>query len=563
MKNSPGTTMLRRAAALVLGAALMLPLAATAHAGAPRLAHDDAFTFHGSGGQQHTVALQGGRYVIDIYAGFFAATHPGASMCSFTATLNGVEHPIPGGLSVLGTVQVTGFSPYHYIPTLTLQPGHYTLNVTPLTDCDWSVSIGGGGSGHPVISFGDAGIYHQLGGANEKTSIVETAGKPYSFGFVYNAWGDGFTAPTARLTVLQHSHVLHTYALAPTFGAYGQTGFATSRSFRPGSGDPPGAYTARYAVVLGGKKVTKSVDYTVQAIAPGRWTVQPSGTAVDLDDVACPSASLCVSPGNDGTVVATSDGHTWTRRSTPLDGNGAINLRGVACPTPNTCYVVGDQYFVLGSTDGGRTWSVQNGDGTYTSFGQNFISVTCPTERHCYAVGTGGIIAATTDGAHWKSQAAFASGKDLTDVACPTETTCIAVGQDGTIARTTNGGATWQRGGVKANYYLLSVACPTARTCFATGQQGTILATSDGGVTWTRQNNPLDSSHLWVDSVYCTSTSACHAVGQGGTLLLTTDGGHTWRDQASPTDKQLNVVACPVADVCYVVGSSGMIVKGA
>jgi photosystem II stability/assembly factor-like uncharacterized protein len=562
MDKSRRTTMLRCAAALALGAALLLPLAGSARAGAQRAARDDAFTFHGSGGQRQTVALQGGRYVIDVYAGFFAATHPNTSTCSFTAVLNGVEHPIPGGFSTLGSLLVGGFAPYRYMPTLNLQPGHYTLVVSPLTDCDWSVSIGGGGTDHPLVSFGSTGLYHRLGGYNERTTIAETTGKPYSFGFAYNAWGDGFAAPTASLTVLQHGQALHTYKLTPTAGDYGQTAFSTALAFPSGSGDPPGAYTARFTATLGGRRFTTSVDYTVQSLAPGHWTTQPGGTTNDLADIACPGPSLCVSPGIHTTIVATTDGRTWTQRRLPLASDSGINLYGATCPTVSTCFVVGDQYFILGSTDGGRTWSTQNGDDTYTSFGQNLIGVTCPTARHCYAVGSGGIIVATTDGgAHWALQSRFASGKDLTDVACPTETTCYAVGQDGTIVRTTDGGATWQRHTVKAGY-LFSIACPTMRVCYATGQQGTILRTGDGGSTWTRQNNPLDGSHLWVDSVVCSTPLLCHAVGQGGTLLLTTDGGHSWRDQVSPTSTQLNVVTCPAVDACYAVGRGGTIVKG-
>lgn len=404
-----------------------------------------------------------------------------------------------------------------------------------------------------------------LDGHNEKTSIVETTARNYTFGLTYNAWGAGFTAPSARLTVLQHGRALHTYTLTPTTGDYGQTAFSTALAFRPGR-DRPGAYTARYAITLGQRTVTRSVDYTLQALAPGHWAVQPAPTTGDLSAIACPGASTCVIPGKSATVLATFDGHTWTRRTTPLDGTSFINLYGTACPTLRTCYVVGDQYSVLGSTDGGHTWTRQSGDGTYTSPGQDVINLACPTDRHCYAVGRGGIIGITTDGgAHWTLRAGFGSGKDLTDVACPTQTTCLAVGLAGTILRTTDGGASWQRRTIASvgSNYLFSIACPTARICYATGQQGIILATADGGATWTSQNNPLAGSHLWVDSVACSTALTCHAVGQAGTLLLTTDGGRSWRDQPSPTTQQLNVVTCPSAGTCYAVGSGGTIIKGA
>lgn len=559
------TIVMRCVAALILGAAL-LPLAGAPGASAQRPARDDAFAFHGTTGATHTVALQGGRYVIDVYAGPNPATEvPGAfeSSCLFTASLNGVEHPITGGLSTLGSLRVGSYFPYRYIPTLNLPAGHYTLSVAPLTDCSWTVSIGGGGKGHPTVTFGDTGIYHALDKQNEKTTIVETNDKSYSFGFSYNAWGAGFTAPTASVTIVQGGRALHTYKLTPTAGDYGQTAFSVARVFHAGSGDAPGRYTARFTAMLGGQRFTKSVDYTLQNLAPGHWATQVSGTVAGLGDVACTGVSTCISPGKNATILATTDGHSWSKVSTPLDHSSFINLYGVSCPTARVCYVVGDQYFILGSTDGGRTWSVQNGDTTYTSFGQGFISVYCPTAQHCYAVGYDGVIAATTDGgAHWNTQQDYASGKDLYDVACPSETTCYAVGKDGTLARTSDGGSTWQRS-TAGKTTLFSIDCPGVRLCYAAGQQGTIQVTTDGGTTWKRQNNPIDGSHLWVDSVSCSSARTCHAVGQDGTLLLTTDGGQSWRDQRSPTTQQLNVVSCPSAGVCYAVGQDGTLVKGA
>lgn len=557
-----GRTVLRGTAALAIVTTAVAPLAGVPGAKA-RPTRDDAFTFKGSQGATHTFALQGGRYVLDIYAGFFAATHPDARSCLFTASLNGVEHPITDGSSRLGSTIVGGFSPYHFIPTLNLPAGHYSLVVAPLTNCDWSVSIGGGGTGHPVLAFGDRGIYHTIGGSSAKTTIAETTGKPYTFGFAYNAWGDGFNAPTAGLTILQHGRVLHSYTLAPTAFSYGQTGFSVDRTFTHASSDPPGAYIARYSLTLGGKTATKDVPYTVQAIAPGHWSVQPAATPNDLSDIACPSAALCISPAMKGTVVGTADGSAWSARSLPLGSASFLNLYGAACPTVRTCYVVGEQYLILGSSDGGRTWVRQNQDYTFTSYGQNLIAISCPTERHCYAVGTGGIVVTTTDGgAHWSSLSSYGSGKDLTDVTCLTETMCYAVGKDGVIKITTNGGTLWQRRTVDTPY-LFSINCPAIRVCYATGEQSTIVKTTDGGNTWTPQNNPLAGSSLWVDSVACSTTQRCHAVGQGGTLLLTTDGGQTWRDQPTPTDVQLNVVSCPNVATCYAVGSKGTVIKGA
>jgi photosystem II stability/assembly factor-like uncharacterized protein len=581
--------LMRGAVALILGAALTWPMsgartveaapsistsagvrlmAAAPVAGVytttiPSAAHEDAFSFNGTRGASRTMYLQGGRYVLLVSAMYPPFIADNNSTCVFGATLDGIEHPVPGNQGALGALTVGNVIGYHYMPTLNLPAGHYTLHVAALTDCNWAVTIGGGGSGHPFASFDSTGIFHMLAGQNEKTTIVETTNKRYTFGFAYNAWGDGFNVPTATMDTLQDGRVLRTYKLSPTSGDYGQTAFGIDLTFPPGGGAKLGVYTARYNIVVGGKTFSKSVRYRVQDLAPGTWTRQSSGTAVDLGGLSCASVNMCVSVAKGGMILATTDGKTWSRRATPLGNDTAITLSNVSCPSMQTCYAVGAQYYILGSKDGGLTWSVQSGDDTFTSFTQDFISVRCPTERRCYAVGRGGIIAATDDGgARWALQAKYGSGKDLSDVDCPTASTCIAVGQDGTILRTTNGGTTWQRQAV-GTAYLFSVDCPTAGDCFATGQQGTILHSGNGGVTWTRQNNPFDGTQLWVDSVSCSSAMLCHAVGNMGNLLITTDGGTIWRDQVTPVHKQLNVVSCAGTQACYAIGNGGTIVKGA
>ncbi len=298
-------------------------------------------------------------------------------------------------------------------------------------------------------------------------------------------------------------------------------------------------------------------------VAPRHWSVAASYAPVPMEvrDVSCPTAQLCVAVGattsGTGLVLRSTDGaRHWATEPVPY-GTGLLN--GVACPTPTRCEAVvysaaglGDQ--ILGSSNGGISWHDQYVDPTADL--ADLESVRCVDADHCVATGSGSageatLLATSDGGANWHSISPFGpnDGMGIEGADCTSPTTCLAVGWAGqglstvgVLAITTNGGITWSAPPIPANLAIVwSIDCASASDCVAlaqlTGtayQQGgdTVLTTTDGGATWA--SNPLPASWQLL-FVACPSANTCYATGwrnltAGPTALLATsgDGGRTW-----------------------------------
>jgi hypothetical protein len=121
------------------------------------------------------------------------------------------------------------------------------------------------------------------------------------------------------------------------------------------------------------------------------WSPQGSGTSTDtFSDISCPSPSSCYVLAG-ATIWSTQNGgSTWSTRT--IDGH--VGLNGIGCRTDATCFAVG---FENGSQLGLTTTIVATTDGT-TWTRQNpgsdvgLMNVACPSS--CYAVGQSGAILA-------------------------------------------------------------------------------------------------------------------------------------------------------------------------
>jgi photosystem II stability/assembly factor-like uncharacterized protein len=330
----------------------------------------------------------------------------------------------------------------------------------------------------------------------------------------------------------------------------------------------------------------------------GHWVAQDPGTAGTIYRLSCPTTSTCYAAVSQGTIVGTTDGgHDWTG----LLAGAQSGVQTITCPSASRCITGSEQAFnILLSRDDGRTWdlayqpdfaspdSFDSSGGYANYYYRGLYGATCATARVCYLVGTVGHIYRSLDGgASWAvvageySSVPPASGTSrqsvLSDISCTDASTCFAVGvicycvapsrelAAGEIAISTDGGATW-RSRTIANV-LYGVSCPAARTCVAVGAGGTILRTSDGGRSWPRVPTPLRQGQADLNAVTCES-GVCRAVGggangQGGVVLWSGDAGRTWRIEPLPEVAALYTIACPRADLCYLGGRSGVLLKGA
>jgi len=336
--------------------------------------------------------------------------------------------------------------------------------------------------------------------------------------------------------------------------------------------------TARAPLVLRGARVD-TLAPTTQSIQWQQQTPPGAGSgASGLRRIACPSARQCVTVGEHGVILVTTDsGHTWQRR----DSGTQQTLTGVACPTILVCYAVGAGAVVLTTTDSGQTWQPQR-----TAAPASLIGIACPAVMICAAVGDVGVVALTSDGGHTWRVRHSGTGRGLASVACPSRQVCYAVGSVGTIVATRDGGHTWQdqslplvvrsalatqggsdearqrlaaqgsraRASAGDTPLLTDVACPTVSICSASG--GQVVRTTDGGHRWTvGPPQTMDGDgYFWSNGIACPLPTTCSLVGEQGRVLLTTDSGRTWSTQTTPMTQTLQSIACPSTQVCYAVG---------
>ena len=254
-------------------------------------------------------------------------------------------------------------------------------------------------------------------------------------------------------------------------------------------------------------------------ISFGIYHAVTSGTSNNLTGVAG-SGSQFVAVGDSGTILTSSDGHTWTIQTS----GSSQNLADVVW-SGSQFVAVGYTGTILTSPDG-RTWTTQS-SGTSNSFngiawlGSQFV-----------VVGDGGTILTSPDGHTWTTQTSGTSN-NLTGVA-GSGSQFVAVGGGGTIL-TSPDGSTWTTQTSGTPYDLFGVA-GSGSQFVAVGLDS--ISTSSDGRTWaqnTSASNSILNGVVWSGSQFV-------AVGAGGTILTSPDG-HTWTIPNTGTTQTLNGVA--------------------
>ncbi len=197
------------------------------------------------------------------------------------------------------------------------------------------------------------------------------------------------------------------------------------------------------------------------------------------------SGSQFVAVGQNGTILTSPDGITWTQRTS---GTSYRTLFGVA-------------------------WS-----------GSQFV-----------VVGDHGILLTSPDGITW-TQRTSGTSEDLRNVVWSGSQFVIVGGTDGIL--TSPDGITWIPLRISGTQYWLNGVVWSGSQFVAVGRESTIL-TSPDGITWTPRRT--SDTQYWLNGVVW-SGSQFVAVGDYG-ILLTSPDGITWTQRTSGTSEDLrNVV---------------------
>jgi photosystem II stability/assembly factor-like uncharacterized protein len=177
------------------------------------------------------------------------------------------------------------------------------------------------------------------------------------------------------------------------------------------------------------------------------WTEQPGPTSGDLapivvdgvpessyglSAISCSTASVCEASGTNQTpgdvlMLGTTDGGaTWTQQTVPNTDGGLVDQ--LSCPSATVCEAI-DFLGFLRTTDGGSTWVNQNG------LGLGFPgSISCSSTTVCEAVGSSFLLGTSDGGATWTAQTPPAPVGDYygfigaQSVSCTTSDVCFAAG---------------------------------------------------------------------------------------------------------------------------------------
>jgi Cutinase len=347
-------------------------------------------------------------------------------------------------------------------------------------------------------------------------------------------------------------------------------------------------------------------------LASSRWASVtaplPSGAGSDvqLNAVACPSATWCVavgdyadSSGSSLGLLLTGSGKSWKAETAPLPDPGAstASLSSVACSSPSWCVAVGTYTDSAGDPHGllltwsGTRWTPAQApmpapDPGGEPVGGSLGSVACPSPSSCVATGGYGEFYASQgetygrglllnwSGKSWTPTQAPGTTQSVGAVVCPSASSCTATGSFGSLDDTPGEGIlllTWSAGawtatdapwpaGATASGNLMSspvLACPSASSCLVSAlyfppdaQHGQGVMLSGSHRTWT--DTVIKGGLLY--SAACPAAAACVF---GGTGQVLQGSRTTWKAVTMPplaTAELMTPLACPSMSSCVIAG---------
>lgn len=264
-----------------------------------------------------------------------------------------------------------------------------------------------------------------------------------------------------------------------------------------------------------------------------------------LESITAADATHAWAVGNEGTIVATSDGTTWV----PQSSRTVVNLTDVTFSSVTRGWAVGDEGTVLATVDGGGTWTHQSAGAAFDYLeGVDFADA-----MHGWVVGYHSdldsygyppIAYSTSDGGSTWVARSFGAATPLRAVDFIDANVGWVTGELGAFSTTADGGATWQTPGLGNAFMFSCIDVVDTDHAWAAGSciepnsgltgGATIVATRDGGVTWTTQNPGTSAELRAIDfdnTLVGLAVGSQHddATGRSTAVIVrSADGGATW-----------------------------------
>jgi hypothetical protein len=293
-----------------------------------------------------------------------------------------------------------------------------------------------------------------------------------------------------------------------------------------------------------------------EAWTGSHWTTRKvlDSTDLDLDGVACTSASSCTvvgdiddDKGGLATMAQHWNGSKWALQATPNPSGAADSyLVDMSCSSATACTAVG--YWIgrsnhphpLAERWNGSKWALQAPPGpSGTQVINKLVGVSCPSAASCHAIGVNssgnGIYTDSWNGSSWKLHSvpvpSGGSLASLSGISCQSAGVCTAVGffyggkHDIPLAETWNGSSWSARKppvpATSGETTLASVSCVSASDCEASGQamptgsEGEGLIEHWNGSAWSVQDKvmPSGTNLVTLSGMSCVAGPVCEAAG--------------------------------------------------
>ncbi|WP_397447832.1 YCF48-related protein [Polaribacter sp. R77954] len=301
------------------------------------------------------------------------------------------------------------------------------------------------------------------------------------------------------------------------------------------------------------KIFTIFILFSITALAQ-EWNIQheePGGNR--LRSVSMVTENIGYAAGENGKILKTTDGETWT----DISLSTSTYIFSIHFIDANTGYIAGSGGMLKKTIDGGSNWVDQQ-----IQTDKSLMCVSFLNQNLGFVVGRNGTILKTNDGgANWVNLTNLNFSKHINDVHIIDSdiiylATDSSLGSD-SLRKSTDGGQNWVS-------LQTNIDSPSPAVHFTDVDNGTIIGTlgrlsrtTDGGNNWQQQN----SNTRWdLHSVSFIDNNNGYVTGHLGTIRKTTDGGLNWEAESSGTNNILYSVQM-IGNSIYVVGTQSVVLK--
>jgi hypothetical protein len=397
----------------------------------------------------------------------------------------------------------------------------------------------------------------------------------------------GVTCPSAKLCIgTPNTDVAAVVATTNPAGS-GSSWKAVLKAKFEGEGATGGSCPSTSLCVLF-DDLTGDIRTSTTPTVLAAWTSATVDAVNELDAVSCAGTGLCVAGGSGGRMLATTTPTSGPWTSTSID----VWPTTIACPSATLCVTTGDdgeKAFDIAASTAPTTgvWSVLDTAANEVEPRHHGL-MSCPSVSLCIAPAyqveddsdfEGTVLDTSTNPAGgapaWTTTEGDIDGGtnggkkpgdgDVSQIACASVTFCAAVDDGGRVITSTTNPAdpsTWTKRSIDGKNVLNGIACPATTLCAAIDAAGNVV-TSTKPATGPWKVAKIDKVSGLV-SISCASATFCVAVDGVGHAFATTNpngGASAWKE-APGIDPGLTALSCPSASLCVAVDDAGNAITG-